>query len=95
MGLLYKHFRENTRLNILVTVELEEFPQQRLLGQTVRQTLNMELFKEVYPIPDAERYKTESNLESRERGIPCGDGVEYLDCSPVSRRRRRKGKSRI
>jgi hypothetical protein len=27
--------------------------------------------------------------------IPCGGGFEYFHCSPASRRRRRKGKSRI
>jgi hypothetical protein len=27
--------------------------------------------------------------------FPCGGGFEYLQCSPASRRRRQKGKSRI
>jgi hypothetical protein len=27
--------------------------------------------------------------------LPCGGGVEYLHCDPASRRRRRKGKSRV
>jgi hypothetical protein len=30
-----------------------------------------------------------------ERQIPCRGGVEYLHCSPLSHRRRRKGNSRI
>jgi hypothetical protein len=31
----------------------------------------------------------------RNSRIPCGGGVEYLHCSPASRRRRQKGKSGI
>jgi hypothetical protein len=38
-------------------------------------------------------YKHGINLEFS--SIPCGGGVEYLHRSPASRRRRRKGKSRI
>jgi hypothetical protein len=31
----------------------------------------------------------------KEQGTPCGGGVEYLHRDPASRRRRRKGKSKI
>jgi hypothetical protein len=34
-------------------------------------------------------------VQTRTEAVPCGGGVEYLHRSPTSRRRRRKGKSRI
>jgi hypothetical protein len=37
MGLSYTHIRGNTRLGICVTVQLEVFPWQRVLRQTVTQ----------------------------------------------------------
>jgi hypothetical protein len=45
------------------------------------------------------RMRLALELYTDERGShrfhPCGGGVEYLHRSPTSRRRRRKGKSRI
>jgi hypothetical protein len=45
--------------------------------------------------PSVVTYDSDSDSDSDSRLLPCGGGVEYLHRSPASRRRRRKGKSRI
>jgi hypothetical protein len=45
MGLLYMHFRDNTGLGVLVTVELKCFRGNACLGRQLPQIRNTELFE--------------------------------------------------
>jgi hypothetical protein len=63
------HFGDNARLGILVAVELQVLPWQRVLRRTVAQIRNTEFFREVFCIPAAESDKRELDLASYRR---CG-----------------------
>jgi hypothetical protein len=64
-----------------------------LFGTTQTWTAVLEPLKAVISVRFSRSYKWRRIFQTEQS--PCGGGVEYLHRSPASRRRRRKGKSRI